>query len=209
MIGYVRFKHFVFAAVLAFAAAVSVAAQQSAAPPLPPHGWRVDLSHSGVSFRIRHLGISWVNGRFNNWQGELTFDPANPTAASVTARIQTNSVDTQNERRDNDIKSGNYLAVDSFPEMVFVSKRVERVDDTHLRVIGDLTLRGVTKTVTLDTEITGLMDGQRAKRIAFTATTVISRMDFGVAFNRLVEGAQVVGEEVRITIDIEAVQPIS
>lgn len=83
-----------------------------------------------------------------------------------------------------------------------------RVDDTHLRVIGDLTLRGVTKTVTLDTEITGIMNGQRARRIAFTATTMIGRTDFGVAFNRLVEGAQVVGEEVRITIDIEAVQPI-
>ncbi|MEX2182672.1 MAG: YceI family protein [Gemmatimonadaceae bacterium] len=186
----------------------AVSAQQPAPPPLPPNGWRVDMAHSAVTFRVRHLGISWVNGRFTGWQGELTFDPANPTAASVIARIQTTSVNTENERRDNDIRSGNYLAVDSFPEMSFVSKRVERVDDTHLRVIGDLTLRGVTRSVTLDTEITGMMDGQRARRIAFTATTVINRMDFGVTFNRITEGAQVVGTDVRITIDVEAIQPI-
>lgn len=208
MTGYSHPRNLAFAAVLAIGAVGTVSAQQPTAPALPLHGWRVDLAHSAVSFRVRHLGISWVNGRFNTWQGELTFDPADPTAASVTARIQTNSVNTQNERRDADIMSANYLAVDSFPEMVFVSNRVERVDDTHLRVIGDLTLRGVTKTVTLDTEITGIMNGQRARRIAFTATTMIGRTDFGVAFNRLVEGAQVVGEEVRITIDIEAVQPI-
>lgn len=184
-------------------------AQAPAQEALPPNGWRFDLSHSAVTFRVRHLGISWVNGRFNTWTGSLVYDPANPTAASVNVRIQTNSVDTENERRDNDIRSGNYLAVDSFPEMAFVSKRVERVDATHLRVHGDLTLRGVTKPVTLDTEVLGMMDGQRGKRIAFTATTAINRHDFGVRFNRITEGAQVVGDEIRITIDIEATQPVA
>ena len=182
--------------------------QQAQPPaPLPPNGWRIDMSHSAVTFRVRHLGISWVNGRFLSWQGELVYDPANPTAASVTARIATSSVDTENQRRDNDIRSGNYLAVDSFPEMKFVSKRVEKVDATHLRVTGDLTLRGVTKTVTLDTEILGALSGQRGKRVAFTATTTINRMDYGVAFNALMEGAKIVGDEVRITLDIEATQP--
>jgi polyisoprenoid-binding protein YceI len=178
-------------------------------PPLPVNGWRFDLAHSAVSFRVRHLGISWVNGRFKEWSGELVYDPSNPAGATVSVTIKTGSVDTENERRDADIRSGNYLAVDSFPEMSFVSKRVEKVDDSHLRVTGDLTLRGVTKSVTLDTEITGVMNGQRAKRIAFTATTVINRHDYGVAFNRLLEGAQIVGDDVRITIDIEAIQPIA
>lgn len=178
-------------------------------PPLPPNGWRIDMVHSAVGFRVRHLGISWVNGQFKTWAGELIYDPANPEGASVTAHIQTNSVDTGAERRDNDIRSGNYLAIDSFPEMSFTSRRVEPVDATHLRITGDLTLRGVTRPVTLETEITGQMNGQRAKRVAFTATTTINRMDFGVAFNRLVEGAQVVGTEVRITIDIEAIQPVA
>jgi polyisoprenoid-binding protein YceI len=193
-------------------APAGIAAAQQAQPqaaPLPPNGWRIDMAHSSVTFRVRHLGISWVNGSFADWQGELVFDPANPATASVTARIQTKSVDTGNERRDADIRSGNYLAVDSFPEMTFVSKRVERVDATHLRVIGDLTLRGVTKSVTLDTEVSAVMAGARAKRIAFTATTTINRMDYGVVFNRITEGAQVVGSDIRITIDIEATQPVA
>jgi polyisoprenoid-binding protein YceI len=199
----------VLATLLSAAAPGVAAAQRPQAPPLPPNGWRIDMAHSAVTFRVRHLGISWVNGRFTDWQGELVFDPADPTAASVAARIQTRSADTENERRDADIRSGNYLAVDSFPEMSFVSKRVERVDDTHLRVTGDLTLRGITKPVTLDTEISGVMNGQRAKRVAFTATTTINRMDYGVVFNRLTEGAQVVGDQIRITIDIEATQPVA
>lgn len=210
----------VFSSLALALVAVAADAQQPAAPaqptparpqqqvtPLPANGWRIDMSHSSVAFRVRHLGISWVNGRFTRWSGDLVFDPANPASASVTARIATSTVDTGNERRDNDIRSGNYLAVDSFPEMVFVSKRVEVVDATHLRVSGDLTIRGVTKPVTLDTEILGSMAGQRGKRMAFTATTTIDRMDFGVAFNALMEGAQIVGNEVRITIDIEATQP--
>ena len=177
--------------------------------PLPPNGWRVDPGHSAVHFRVRHLGISWVNGEFKLWNADLVYDPAHPENASVTAHIQAASVNTDNERRDNDIKSGNYMLVDSFPEMTFVSRQVEKVDSTHLRIHGDLTIRGVTKPVVLETEITGALNGSRAKRVAFTATTSIHRQDFGIVTNRLVEGAQVVGDEVRITIDIEALQPIT
>ena len=199
------------AAFLLPAALGGAAAQQGPGgpppPPLPPNGWRIDLNHSAVTFRVRHLGISWVNGQFKTWTGDLVFDPAHPEAASVTARIQTGSVESGNERRDGDIRSGNYLAVDSFPEMVFVSRQVQKVDETHFRITGDLTLRGQTHPVTLDAEMIGTMTGQRGKRIAFTATTTINRMDYGVAFNRLMEGAQVVGNEIRITIDIEASQP--
>jgi polyisoprenoid-binding protein YceI len=182
---------------------------QTPPPPLPPNGWRLDNGHSAVTFRVRHLGISWVNGQFRNWTADIVYDPANPTAASVTARIQTASVNTNNDRRDNDIRSGNYLAVDSFPEMTFVSRRVERVAPDRLRIHGDLTLRGVTRPVTLDTEVTSVLPGQRVRRIAFTATTTINRHDYGVTMNRLVEGAQVVGDEVRITIDVEATQPVA
>ncbi|HEY2805943.1 MAG TPA: YceI family protein [Gemmatimonadales bacterium] len=177
--------------------------------PLPPNGWRVDPGHSAVHFRVRHLGITWVNGEFQNWTAELVYDPAHPEASSVSAHIQTASVNTDNDRRDSDIKSGNYMAVDSFPEMTFVSRQVEKVDSTHLRIHGDLTLRGITKPVILDTEITGMLNGSRGKRVAFTGTTMINRQDYGVTLTRLMEGAQVVGNEIRITIDIEAVQPTS
>ncbi len=208
----------VFAALTPIAAAAQQPAAPAGAPqgpppgqqpqtPLPPNGWRLDAGHSAVSFRVRHLGISWVNGEFKQWSMDLIYDPANPAAASVAAHIQTASANTSNDRRDNDIRSGSYLAVDSFPEMTFVSRSVQVVDPTHLRITGDLTLRGVTKPVILDTEITGSLNGARSKRVAFTATTTINRHDFGVNMTRLMEGAQVVGDEIRITIDVEAVQP--
>lgn len=215
-----RLTRSIIAVAVAAPLALSAAAAQQPAPPqgpppgqqpqtpLPPNGWRVDMGHSAVNFRVRHLGISWVNGGFRTWAAELVYDPAHPEAASVTARIQTASANTNNERRDADIRSGNYLAVDSFPEMVFVSRSVHVADPTHLHITGDLTLRGVTKPVTLTTEITGQLTGSRGKRVAFTATTTINRHDFGVTFNRLTEGAQVVGDEIRITIDIEATQPL-
>lgn len=181
---------------------------QQAPAPLPPGGWRLDASHSAVRFRVRHLGVSWVNGEFKNFQMQLVYDPANPEAASVTATIPTATVVSGSDRRDADIRSGSYLAVDSFPDMTFVSRRVERAG-ANLRIAGDLTLRGVTRPVVLDAEVSGPTSGSRGKRIGFTATTTINRHDYGVVFNRLVEGAQVVGDEVRITIDIEATQPNS
>lgn len=182
---------------------------QQQQPPLPPNGWRIDMNHSSVKFKVRHLGISWVNGAFPNWTAELILDPAHPEQGTVTAHIQTGTVATGNDRRDADIRSGNYLAVDSFPEMTFVSRRVEVVDPTHLRITGDLTLRGVTRPVTLETEMSGVLSGQRGKRIAFSATTTITRQDYGVVFNRLTEGAQVVGDQITIMIDLEATQPLS
>lgn len=198
-----------FAAAQAAPAAPGAGQAQRPQMPLPPNGWRIDMAHSAINFRVRHLGISWVNGEFRTWTGELVYDPARPEAASVTARIQTPSVSTNHDRRDNDIKSGNYLAVDSFPEMTFVSRQVQKVDDTHLRITGDLTLRGVTRPVVLETEVSSVMTGQRGRRVAFTATTTINRHDFGVRFNPLTEGAQVVGDDVRITIDMEATQPVT
>jgi polyisoprenoid-binding protein YceI len=206
-------RSLVLTALLVPAALGSAAAQQGPGgpppAPLPPNGWRFDMNHSAVTFRVRHLGISWVNGRFKTWTGTLVFDPASPVGGTVEAHIQTASVETGAENRDNDIRSGNYLAVDSFPEMTFTGRLVHAVDATHFHVQGDLTIRGQTRPVTLDVEMGGPTSGQRGKRVAFTATTTINRNDFGVTFNRLVEGAQVVGNEIRITIDIEATQPNS
>jgi polyisoprenoid-binding protein YceI len=164
----------------------------------------VDPGHSAINFRVRHLGIEWVNGRFGAWNSELVYDPANPEAASVTTHIRTTSVNSDNERRDNDIRSGNYLLVDSFPEISFVSRQVQRVDATHLRVTGDLTIRGVTRPVVLETEILGMLNGSRGKRIAFTATTIIRRAGIRRHVQPDRRGAQLVGDEVRITIDITA-----
>ena len=184
--------------VLATLACGSLAAQAPSAPqtappaarPAPTSRWSADPAHSAVAFRVRHLGITWVNGSFGQWTADLNFDPANAEKAS-------------NDRRDTDLRQ-NYLAVDSSPEIRFVSKRVEKVAPDKLRISGDLTLRGVTRPVVLDADIGGVIATAMGRRAAFSATTTIKRQDYGITLNRFMEGAQVVGDDVRITIDIEA-----
>ncbi len=191
-------------------AAFSLAGQtsQQAAttpPPAPTNRWSADPPHSAVAFRVRHLGITWVNGTFGQWTADLSYDPSKPDAASVTAHIQTASISTGNDRRDNDLRT-NYLVADSFPEITFTSTRVERVAPDHLRITGNLTIRGITHPVVLDAEVGGVLASPRGRRTAFSATTSIKRQDYGITLNRFMEGAQIVGDEVRITIDVEAVE---
>ena len=176
-----------------------------ATPATPSNRWSADPAHSAVAFRVRHLGITWVNGSFGQWTADLNYDPSNPEAASVTARLQTASITTGNDRRDTDLRQ-NYLAADSFPEITFVSKRVEKVAPDKLRISGDLTIRGVTRPVVLDADIGGVLATPRGRRTAFSATTIIKRQDYGITRNGFMEGAQIVGDDVRITIDIEATE---
>src|SRR6185503_1573573 len=114
--------------------------------------------------------------------------------------IKITSVNSGNERRDNDVRT-NYLVADSFPDITFASTKVEKVSADRLKISGDLTIRGGTKPVTLDTELLGVLNTPRGRRVSFTATTAVKRQDYGVLRNPLMEGAQVVGDEVRITID--------
>ena len=199
------------AAVLLIAgfAGAAPAQQGPAQPPLPPNGWRVDPNHSAVHFRVKHLGLTWVNGEFRTWTADLVYDPANPMGAHVAAQIQIASINTDNENRDGDLRSPRFFAADSFPQMTFVSTRVQSVDSTHLRLTGDLTIKGVTRQVVLETEIVGMTTGQRSRRVAFTATTTLNRRDWGMDFSPVMEGVRAAGDEVRITIDLEAVQPRS
>jgi polyisoprenoid-binding protein YceI len=186
-------------------AATTLAAQAStpSTPPTPTNRWSADPAHSAVAFRVRHLGITWVNGTFGQWTIDLNYDPTKPEAASVTAHLQTASITTGNDRRDSDLRQ-NYLVVDSFPEITFASTRVERGAPDHLKITGNLTIRGVTHPVVLDAEIGGVLATPRGRRTAFSATTSIKRQDYGITRNGFMEGAQIVGDEVRITIDIEA-----
>lgn len=199
-------------AALATCVAATVVAQtpQSTAATQPvthSNRWTTDPSHSAVGFRVRHLGITWVNGTFRQWSADFSYDPADPEAATVNARIVTGSVDTGNERRDNDLRTS-YLAADSFPEITFTSRSVKRVEGSpdRLRITGDLTLRGVTHLVTLETEVGGILNTSRGRRTAFSAKTTVKRQDYGITLNRFMEGAQVVGDDVQITIDVEAIE---
>ncbi len=198
-------KSILLLAMLAPAALRLAAQTPQPAPPAATNHWAADPAHSAIAFRVRHLGITWVNGTFGQWTAELNYDPTKPEAASVTTHIQTATISTGNDRRDNDLRT-NYLAVDSFPEITFTSTRVERVAPDHLRITGILTIRGITHPVVLETDVGGVLATSHGRRTAFSATTTIKRQDYGISLNRFMEGAQIVGDDVRITIDVEAVE---
>jgi polyisoprenoid-binding protein YceI len=189
-----------------------VAAQSDApggsAPALPTGlvEYEVDPSHTQVMFKVRHMGVSTVTGRFNRFAGTFAYDPANPAASWVTATIDAASIDTDNDRRDNHLRSADFFAADSHPTLTFQSTRVEPTGEGRLRVAGDLSIRGVTKPVVLDVTLEGAALGQGGRPITgWTAETTIDRMDYGLKWNRLTEaGGWVVADEVRILLEVEA-----
>ena len=168
--------------------------------------YEVDPSHTQVMFKVRHMGISTVTGRFNRFAGTFAYDPENPAASWVTATIDAASIDTDNDRRDNHLRSADFFAADSYPTLTFQSTRVEPAGEGRLRVAGDLSIRGVTKPVVLDVVLEGAALGQGGRPMTgWTAEASIDRMDYGLRWNRLTEaGGWVVADEVRILLEVEA-----
>jgi polyisoprenoid-binding protein YceI len=181
-----------------------------AASPVPLAAtWTIDPVHSDISFRIRHF-VSKVRGTFTDWDGTITGDPADWSTGSVEVYIRTASVSTRNDRRDNDLRSARFFAADSFPEITFRSIRVE-VTGSDISITGDLTMRGVTRSVVLKGEYLGLAPGKDgADKIGFEAAVTINRQDYGVSYNRVVEGGgTLLGDDVEITLAIEATRKIA
>jgi polyisoprenoid-binding protein YceI len=170
--------------------------------------YAIDPVHSTAEFSIKHLMVSTVKGRFRELDGDLHIDDTDPTQSWVEASINAASVDTGVEMRDEDLRSENFFAADRFPTMRFRSTRVEQVGEDNWRVYGDLTIRDVTREVQLDTEFEGRGPGFDGKqRLGFTAQTSLNREDFGLKYNAVLEtGGVVVGDKVKITLHIEAVQ---
>ncbi len=169
-----------------------------------PTPFAIDPVHSSVEFRVRHMGISTVTGRFGTFSGTFVFDPDSVAASSVSATIDATSIDTGNERRDRDLRSDEFFDVDRFPRITFESSRVEPLGGDSLRISGELTMHGVTRPVVLAAALGGLTATQRGPLVAFTASTRVHRQDFGLNFNRLAEGVALVGDDVDITIAVEA-----
>jgi polyisoprenoid-binding protein YceI len=172
-----------------------------------PVTWAIDTTHSEVSFRIRHL-VSRVPGTFTSWGGTIVADPNDLETGSVDVTIRTASINTKNERRDAHLRSPDFFAADSFPEITFKSRSVA-VEGPAITVTGDLTMRGVTKAVVLTGEYAGIIGPPepRKQRIGFSVSTRLNRLDYGVRYNRTVEGGgMLLGDEVDITINIEAVR---
>lgn len=171
--------------------------------------YTADVAHSTVGFRVRHLGISWVNGRFTRFSSTFTWDPDDPASSRVTATIDAGSIDTGNGRRDDHLRSEDFLWVERHPTIAFASRSVESDGEGGLRIEGDLTIRGVTRPVELEATLEGETTGRGGQPIvSWSAETRIRRQDWGLTWNRVTEvGGFVVGEEVRILLEIEARGP--
>jgi polyisoprenoid-binding protein YceI len=184
----------------AFASAVLLLAVSAAAQV---QTWKIDPNHTAAQFSVRHLGISTVRGAFNKTSGAVQYDPADPSKSSVEATIDVASVDTRVEMRDNDLRSSNWFDVAKYPTITFKSKSVQSAGEGKLKIVGDLTIHGVTKEVTLDVDgpSAPVTDPKGNAHVGASATTKINRKDFGVGTN------PAVADEITITIDTELVKP--
>jgi len=170
--------------------------------------WTIDPAHSIVEFAVKHLVVTTVKGRFRELKGALQIDEAHPENSVVSASIDVASIDTNVADRDAHLRSDDFFNAEKYPKIAFHSTRVEPVDDTHFKLVGELTIRDVTREVVLDGEYEGQVDDPWGnRRAAFTATTQISRKEFNVRWNQLIEsGGAVVSDNVKLTLNIEAIR---
>lgn len=163
-----------------------------------------DKTHSNVGFKVRHLGISNVRGAFGEYDATVQFDPEDLSTLSVEATIQTSSVDTGNERRDNHLRSDDFFNAEEYPELRFVSKEVRDLEDGEFKLVGELTIRDVTKEIALDAEFLGMAAGREGRKAGFEARATIDRFEYNLKFDALTEtGGLVVGSNVEIVLEME------
>jgi polyisoprenoid-binding protein YceI len=170
--------------------------------------YTVDANHSKILFRVKHLGIANVTGRFEKFTAAFSFDPTNPAAFSASASIEAPSVNTDVTGRDDDLRSANFFDVANHPKIEFVSSGAKEIGKNKYEIAGNLTIRGVTKPVVLMAEFGGTaIDPRGNERAAFSATGVINRKDFGITWNRVLDtGGVMVGDEVQLIIEVEGIK---
>ena len=170
--------------------------------------YQIDGAHSSAGFTVRHMMVTNVSGAFTKLSGSVDYDADNLAQSRIDVTIEAASVNTRNEGRDKHLRTADFFDVENHPTITFRSKRVEKAGEGRLRVVGDLTIRGVTKEVVLDVEgPTPEIQQQSAFRMGASATTRINRKDFGVNYHRTLDnGGVVVSDDVRITIDVELVR---
>ncbi|KQR43796.1 MULTISPECIES: YceI family protein [Frigoribacterium] len=176
------------------------------AEKIPAGTWTLDPTHSEVSFSVRHLAISKVKGSFERFDASLVTDDDH-TASKVTASIDVASINTNQKDRDGHLQTGDFFLAEEHPQMTFTSTSIEEKGDDAFLVHGDLSLRGVTKPVTLKSEFGGLVvDGYGQTKLGFSATTKIDRTEFGVSWNAALEaGGFTLGNDVTVTLEIQFV----
>jgi polyisoprenoid-binding protein YceI len=166
----------------------------------------IDTSHTHVGFSVRHMSVSKVRGEFKDFDGTLHL-AEDPTDSTVSVAIRAVSVDTHDDNRDAHLRTNDFFDIENHPNWSFVSTGIRAVTPTEWKVDGDLTIRGVTKSATLDAELEGVVqDPYGNHRVGFSASTTIERDDFGVSFHGVMEaGGLIVGKKVEIQIEAEAV----
>lgn len=171
--------------------------------------WVIDPAHTVSGFTVRHLMISNVTGVFEVTRGTIEYRPGDPGSVKADITIEAKSVNTRIGRRDDDLRSDNFFNTDKFPTLAFRSKRVQNVRAEGFDLVGDLTIRDVTREVVLkvDGPTAPIKDPQGNRRVGATASTTINRKDFGILYNRTIEaGGVVVGDEVKINLEVEAIE---
>src|SRR5436190_13137769 len=161
-------------------------------PPLGPNTWQVDTNHTSAQFSVRHMLVSTVRGTLGRLTGTIDYDGKSVDSVKADITIDVNGLNTGVENRDKDLRSENFFDVAKYPTMTFKSKRVEPAGQGKFRLIGDLTMHGVTKEIALDVEgpSAPLKQGQNL-RVGASAATKINRRDFGLQYNRMIEAAPV------------------
>ena len=171
--------------------------------------WTIDPAHSSASFAVKHLMVSTVRGSFNGLKGTVQYDPADVSASKASLTIDVSTVDTRNEKRDADLKSDKFFDVQKFPTILFTSKKVIAGSAGKFKLVGDMTMHGVTKEVTFEVQgpEKAITDAKGNLHSGATATASIDRKDFGLVWNRAIEGGGVtVSDNVDLTVEVELVQ---
>jgi polyisoprenoid-binding protein YceI len=168
--------------------------------------WQIDTAHSVVEFAVKHMMFATAKGRFGQFSGDIVFDPADIAGSSVHVEIDVKSIDTRDEKRDGHLLSPDFFDAENYPTITFKSTRVEPTGDSEFKVYGDLTIHGITHEAVLNAEFTGQGKNPWGQEvIGFSATTKFKRSDFGLEWNAALEtGGVLVGDEVKIAIEIEA-----
>ncbi len=178
-------------------------------PVLAQHDWEIDGAHSAAQFSVRHMMVSNVRGEFGKMSGSAFFDPDNPATAKIDVTIDATTINTRQPRRDEHLKSADFFDTANYPTITFKSKQVKPLGNGKMQIVGDLTMRGVTREVVLDvTGPSAVVKDQRGNaHVGASATTRVNRKDFGLAWNGLVEGGGlVVADDVDIVLDVELVK---
>jgi polyisoprenoid-binding protein YceI len=166
--------------------------------------YKIDPVHSSIAFKVKHMMVSDVRGTFDMFEGTINLDPKNVENSTVEVTIDATSISTKNEKRDGHLKSADFFDVEKYPTITFKSKKVTKSGDNWVAV-GDLTIHGVTKEVSLPFTLSGPMSAGNASMLGVSASAEINRMDFGVSWNKTLDaGGVVVSDKVRIELEVEA-----